>query len=68
MFYAATNGNEHENWHDNDSKRSSMTSNSCGGDNDRNEVLLDESSRYNKSTMRTGGICQCKFMHMRTTT
>ncbi|XP_066350946.1 uncharacterized protein [Miscanthus floridulus] len=47
VFYAACAGNEHENCHDNDSERSSITSNSCAGDDDRDEVLADESSSCN---------------------
>jgi TBC1 domain family protein 5 len=43
VFYAATAGNEPENCPDNDSERSSITSNSCAGDDDRDEVLQDES-------------------------
>ncbi|CAO2207299.1 unnamed protein product [Urochloa humidicola] len=44
VFYAASAGNEPDNCHDNDSERSSITSNSCAGDDDRDEVLQDESS------------------------
>ncbi|CAL4999768.1 unnamed protein product [Urochloa decumbens] len=44
VFYAASAGNELDNCQDNDSERSSITSNSCAGDNDRDEVLQDESS------------------------
>lgn len=47
VFYAANAGNEPENSHDNDSERSSITSNSCAGDDDRDEVLQDESSGTN---------------------
>jgi TBC1 domain family protein 5 len=47
VFYAACAGNEHENCHDNDSERSSITSNSCAGNDDRDEVLADESSNCN---------------------
>jgi TBC1 domain family protein 5 len=44
VFYAASAGTEPDNCHDNDSERSSITSNSCAGDDDRDEVLQDESS------------------------
>ncbi|KAL6900768.1 hypothetical protein ACP4OV_005444 [Aristida adscensionis] len=47
VFYAANAGNEPENSHDNDSDRSSITSNSCAGDNDRDEILRDETSSCN---------------------
>jgi TBC1 domain family protein 5 len=47
VFYAACAGNEHENCNDNDSERSSITSNSCAGDDDRDEILPDESSSCN---------------------
>nr|CAB3502888.1 unnamed protein product [Digitaria exilis] len=50
VFYAANAGNEPENCHDNedhDSERSSITSNSCAGDEDRDEVLQDESFSTN---------------------
>ncbi|TKW11289.2 hypothetical protein SEVIR_6G220800v4 [Setaria viridis] len=44
VFYAASAGTEQDNCHNNDSERSSITSNSCAGDDDRDEVLQDESS------------------------
>uniref|UniRef100_N1QST2 TBC1 domain family member 5-A-like protein n=2 Tax=Triticinae TaxID=1648030 RepID=N1QST2_AEGTA len=47
VFYAAVAGNEHENIQDNDSERSSVISISYGGDNDRDEILQDESSSCN---------------------
>ncbi|CAD6245944.1 unnamed protein product [Miscanthus lutarioriparius] len=47
VFYAACAGNEHENCNDNDSEKSSITSNSCASDDDRDEILPDESSSYN---------------------
>ncbi|KAF8653734.1 hypothetical protein HU200_061847 [Digitaria exilis] len=50
VFYAANAGNQPENCHDNedhDSERSSITSNSCAGDEDRDEVLQDESFSTN---------------------
>jgi len=47
VFYSAIAGNEQENIPDNDSERSSITSNSCAGDNDRDEILPDESSSCN---------------------
>ncbi|XP_062191492.1 uncharacterized protein LOC133895290 [Phragmites australis] len=47
VFYTASGGNELENSHDNDSERSSITSNSCAGHDDRDEILQDESSSCN---------------------
>ncbi|CAM0911951.1 unnamed protein product [Alopecurus aequalis] len=47
VFYSAIAGNEHENIQDNDCARSSVTLNSCAGDNDREEILQDESSSCN---------------------
>ncbi|PWZ53983.1 TBC1 domain family member 5 A [Zea mays] len=47
VFYTARAGNEHDNCHDNDSEKSSITSNSCAGDDYRDEVLPDESSSCN---------------------
>jgi TBC1 domain family protein 5 len=47
VFYSAIANHEHENNQDNDSERSSVTSNSCAGDNDRDEILQDESSSCN---------------------
>ncbi|KAK1606415.1 hypothetical protein QYE76_030088 [Lolium multiflorum] len=47
VFYAAIAGSEHENVQDNDSERSSITSNSCAGDDDRDEILQDEPSSSN---------------------
>jgi TBC1 domain family member 5 len=35
VFYTARAGNGHENYHDNDSNRRSITSNSCADDDDR---------------------------------
>ena len=46
VFYAASSGNELQNSQDNDSE-STVTSNSCAGDNDRDEILQDESSSCN---------------------
>ncbi|XP_062195381.1 uncharacterized protein LOC133898717 [Phragmites australis] len=46
VFYTASAGNELENSHDNDSE-SSITSNSCAGDDDRDEFPQDESSSSN---------------------
>ncbi|GJN15703.1 hypothetical protein PR202_gb02639 [Eleusine coracana subsp. coracana] len=47
VFYAARAGDEIENNHDNHSDRSSITSNSCAGDNDRDEIPQDETSSFN---------------------
>lgn len=47
VFYAASAGNEPEHCHDIDSERSSITTNSCAGDDDRDEVLQDEPSSCN---------------------
>lgn len=57
VFYAAIATNEIENGQDNDSSRSSVTSDSCDGDNDRDETLKDESSSCNcdGKTVRDSG-------------
>jgi TBC1 domain family protein 5 len=47
VFYSAIASHENENIQDNDSERSSITSNSCAGDNDRDGILQDESSSCN---------------------
>ncbi|TVU05082.1 hypothetical protein EJB05_48233 [Eragrostis curvula] len=47
VFYAARAGDEHENNHDSHSERSSITSDSCAGDNDRDEIPQDEPSNCN---------------------
>ncbi|WVZ92139.1 hypothetical protein U9M48_038226 [Paspalum notatum var. saurae] len=47
VFYAASAGNEPDNCQDNDSERSSITTNSCAGDDDRDEDSQDESPSCN---------------------
>ncbi|KAG8047889.1 hypothetical protein GUJ93_ZPchr0008g12669 [Zizania palustris] len=47
VFYAASSGNEPENSQGIDSESSSVTSNSCSGDHDKDEILKDESSNCN---------------------
>ncbi|XP_006660287.1 LOW QUALITY PROTEIN: TBC1 domain family member 5 homolog A [Oryza brachyantha] len=47
VFYAASSGNDPENSQDTDSESSSVTSKSCAGDHDRDEILKDEPSSCN---------------------
>ncbi|KAF0898082.1 hypothetical protein E2562_001748 [Oryza meyeriana var. granulata] len=47
VFYAASSGNDPENNQDTDSESSSVTSNSCAGDHDRDEILKGEPSCCN---------------------
>jgi TBC1 domain family member 5 len=47
MYYAAIDSEDYENNHDSNSERSSITSNSCAGDNDEDEITQDETSNFN---------------------
>jgi TBC1 domain family member 5 len=47
MYYAARDVDENGNNHDNNSEGSSITSNSCPGDNDEDEITQDEISNIN---------------------